>query len=396
MKPIPTIREININISSDLRSRLNLGIDYLKKTYEALALVLSAQYHLVYLYLRDIQDNIFPDTATTADQGGTLERQGMIYMNRGLFPDSIGVFKVSVIGVSGSILRENLTFKSNEDALNQGQVYILDTEYTLTGTADEIEIRSTGAGVVFNLNIGDKLTITEPVIGVDKTVIVLEVLDQPKAGETIELYRQAILNAIQLEPQGGSKSDYRQWCTDVQGVRLVYPYVEDVNTGNVSLYVEATIADSIDEVGIGQKGVPTITILEDVVDVVEQDPDITKPINERGRRPIQANLDIMPIVLVPIIITISGLNDDSLAVQDLIKTNIDAFLYKVRPFISGADLRRNKNDILYSGQVQSVVTNSLINGNYFNTLTLFVDGNEEVSYEFTLGNIPYLQTLNFV
>ena len=104
----------------------------------------------------------------------------------------------------------------------------------------------------------------------------------------------------------------------------------------------------------------------------------------------------MPIVLVPIIITISGLNDDSLAVQDLIKTNIDAFLYKVRPFISGADLRRNKNDILYSGQVQSVVTNSLINGNYFNTLTLFVDGNEEVSYEFTLGNIPYLQTLNFV
>jgi hypothetical protein len=71
-------------------------------------------------------------------------------------------------------------------------------------------------------------------------------------------------------------------------------------------------------------------------------------------------------------------------------------LYDVRPFISGADLRRNKNDILYSGQVQSVVTDSLVNGNFFNTLTLTVDGNVEVSYEFTLGSIPFLQTLNFV
>jgi len=391
MKPIPTISEINSSISSDLRSRLNLGIDYLKKTYEALSLVLSAQYHLVYLYLRDIQDNVFPDTASTSDQGGTLERQGAIYMNRGLFPASIGTFKVSVIGVAGSVLRENLTFKSNEDALNQGQVYILDTAYTLTGSTNIIEVRSTGAGVEFNLNVGDNLTITEPVIGVNKTVTVTEVLDQPKAGETIELYRQAILNAIQLEPRGGSKSDYRQWCTDAQGVRLVYPYVQDVNTGNISLFVEATIIDSTDA-----KGTPSSAILNEVRDVIEQDPDVTKPINERGRRPIQANLIVQAITLVPITITITGLNDNSQAVKDLIQANIKDYLYDVRPFISGADLRRNKNDILYSGQVQSVVTDSLINGNFFNTLTLLVNGNQVVSYEFTLGNIPYLLTLNFV
>jgi hypothetical protein len=375
---------------------LNLGVDYLKKTYEALALVLSAQCHLLYLYLRDVQDNIFPDTATTEAQGGTLERLGNIYMNRGLFPASIGSFNVSVVGVAGSVLRQNLTFKSNEDALNQGQVYILDTEYTLTGTADVIEIRSIGAGVEYNLNVGDKLTITEPVIGVDKTITVTEVLEQPKAGESVELYRQAILNAIQLEPQGGSRSDYRQWCTDAQGVRLVYPYVQDLNTGNISLFVESTIEDSLDQVGIGKKGVPTTAILEDVREVIEQDPDITKPINERGRRPMQANVIVQSINLVPVIITIGGLNDDEPAIRDLIKNNIESFLYDVRPFISGADLRRNKNDILYSGQVQSVVTDSLVNGNFFNTLTLTVDGNVEVSYEFTLGSIPYLQTLNFV
>ena len=74
MKVIPTIKEITSNITSDIISRLNLSNDYLKKAYGALALVLSAEFHLVYLYLSDIQDNVFPDKATTADQGGTLEK----------------------------------------------------------------------------------------------------------------------------------------------------------------------------------------------------------------------------------------------------------------------------------------------------------------------------------
>jgi len=390
MKPIPSIKEINTNISNDLRSKLNLSIDYLKKTLDAFALVLSAQYHLVYLYLSDIQDNIFPDKATTADQGGTLERQGMIYMNRNPFPDTVGSFKVSVTGVAGSVLRVNLTFKSNEDSLNPGQVYILDSAYTLTGTSDEIEIRSIGAGVDYNLNVADKLTITEPVIGVNKTVTVTEVLVQPKAGETTELYRSAILNAIQLEPQGGSRADYRQWCTDAQGVRLVYPYVPDVDTGDISLYVEATLVDSNDG-----KGTPTSTILSDVEDVIEQDPDTTKPINERGRRPMQANVTVLPIVLIPVDVTIKGLNVDTTAVRASINSSITDLLYNVRPFISGADLRRNKNDILYSGKVQSVVTDTLTNGNFFNLLTLYVDGNAITSYEFTLGNIPYLRNLTY-
>lgn len=391
MKPIPTIKELYADISSDLRSKLGLTIDYLKKTFEAQALVLAGFFHLAYLFLSDIQDNIFPDKATTADQGGTLERQGMIYMNRNPFPDSIGSFKLAVTGVAGSVLRVNLTFKSNEGTLNPGQLYILDSEYTLTGTDDEIEVRSIGAGVDYNLNVDDELTITEPVIGVDKTVSVLEVLEQPKAGETTELYRQAILNAIQLEPQGGSRADYRQWSTDAQGVRLVYPYVRDGGGPFVDVYVEATLVDSTDG-----KGTPSGSILTEVEEVIEMDPDVTKPLNERGRRPMQADVTVLPIVLVPVDITITGLNDGSASVQSAIRSSIIDFLNDVRPFISGADLRRNKNDTLYSGKVQSVVTEALINGNFFNVLDLYVDGNLVTSYEFTLGNIPYLRNLTFL
>lgn len=390
MKPIPSIIELQQNIVEDLKSKLNLSDDDLKKTLNAISLVLSGQMKILYLYLADIQNNIFPDTADSVDQGGTLERIGQIYLNRPPFPDAIGVFNISVNGIIGSVLREGLTFKSNEDALNPGQLFVLDSEHIMVSTTDVIEVRSLGAGTDFNLSVNDKLTITEPVIGVDKTVTVAYVTTQPTSGETEENYRDAILRAIQLEPQGGSKSDYRQWASDVQGVRLVYPYVRDTDAGIVDVYVEATLADSTDG-----KGTPTTTILNEVLAVIEQDPDLSKPINERGRRPIQANVITSAITLVPVDVTISGLNDSSQAVKDVIESALIDMLYEVRPYISGADLLRNKNNTLYSGRVQSVVTDALANGNFFNQLNLIVDGNSVVSYEFDLGNIPYLRNLTY-
>ena len=391
MKPIPSIVELQQLLADDFRNKLDLSDDDLKKTLNAFDLVISAQLKLLYLFLSDIQNNVFPDTANTEEEGGTLNRMGKIYLNRLPFPDAIGVFNISVSGIIGSTLRADLTFKSNDDALNAGQLYVLDSEHIMVTTTDVIEVRSLGAGVDFNLNVADRLTITEPVIGIDKTVVVDTVVTQPTAGETTENYRDAILKAIQLEPQGGAKSDYRQWATDAQGVRLIYPYVRDSNEGIVDIYVEATLADSIDG-----KGTPTLAILDEVEAVIEQDPDVSKPINERGRRPAQANAIPLAVELLPVDIVISGLIDSSPAVRSVIESSITEMLYDVRPFIYGADLMRNKNDILYSGKVQSVVTDSLTNGNFFNTLSLFVDGNPVVSYNFDLGNIPYLRNLTYL
>ena len=390
MKPIPSIVELQQKITEDFKSKLNLSDDDLKRTLNAFSLVLSGQMKILYLFLADIQNNIFADSADSVDQGGTLERIGQIYLNRPPFPDAIGVFSISVNGIIGSVLRESLTFKSNEDALNPGQLFVLDSEHIMVSTTDVIEVRSLGAGTDFNLSVNDKLTITEPVIGVDKTVTVTAVTTQPTAGETLENYRDAILRAIQLEPQGGSKSDYRQWASDAQGVRLVYPYVRDTDAGIVDVYVEATLPDSTDG-----KGTPTTTILNEVLAVIEQDPDLSKPINERGRRSIQANIITSAISLIPVDVTIAGLNDSSQAVKDVIESALKDMLYQVRPYISGADLLRNKNNTLYSGRVQSVVTDALANGNFFNQLTLIVDGNSVVSYEFDLGNIPYLRNLTY-
>lgn len=391
MALIPTIKEIYKNISDDLKSKLNISDDKLKKVLNALAAVLTGQLKLTYLVLGDIQKNVFPDTADTSENGGTLDRLGSIHLNRIKRPATGGKFFVSVTGVAASVLRAGLTFKSNDDSLNPGQIYVLDSAYNLTGAGDLVEVRSLGGGVEFVQEIGNSFTITEPVIGVEKLVTVSSIVELPLAAESTENYRKAILAAIQLEPQGGAKTDYRLWSADAQGVRNSYPYVKDGEAGTVQVYIEATEADSTDGYGT-----PTAQLLLDVEEVIEFDPDESKPIEERGRKPIQVTLEILPIIPNPVDVTITGLVDSSVDIQANIENNLKAYLTEIRPFVAGGDLARNKNDILYLARLQSVVTDSLGAANFFLDLTMFVNGVNQTSFIFSRENTPYLRNINFV
>lgn len=389
MRAIPNLNELKDAIANDLKQKLNLSDSNLKSVLEAMDSVLAAQFKLVYLFLSDIQNNVFPDTADIEANGGTLERLGRIYLNRNPRPATSGIFKLSVTGTAGAVLRNSLTFKSNENSKNPNQLYILDAEYILTGSSDEIEVRSLGGGIDFDLDVSDEVTITEPVIGVNSTLTVLEVIEQPLASEDIEVYRQAILDAIQLEPQGGSRTDYRIWSSDAQGVRKVYPYVKNGEAGTVQVYVESVLP------GTDGNGTPSTPLMEEVEDVIFFDPDETKPLNERGRIPIQATLEVLPIEPIPVDVEIIGLNDSSLAVRTSIENNIRAYLLNVRPYIAGADLPRSKNDILYSGRVQSVVTDVLDSSNFFTGFVMQVNGVTLNSFEFDLGFIPYLRNTTY-
>lgn len=390
MAYIPTIQELYQNIANDLKNKLNLSDDDLKKVLDAFALVIAAQFKLNYLSLSDIQNNVFPDTADSAINGGTLDRHGLIQLNRLQKPATNGVFEVSVISVVGSQLRSGLTFKSNDDSLNPGKIYILDSEEITTSNPQIIEIRSIDGGIDFGLDIGNTLTITEPVIGVEQNVSVISVIEQPLAAESEEAFRKAIIDSIQLEPQGGSKTDYRLWAADAQGVRNTYPYVKDGAAGTVQIFVEATVIDSVDS-----NGTPSQPILNEVAEVIEFDPDITKPLAERGRRPIQAIIEVLPIVINPIDVIITSLNINTVEIQNSIRENIKQYLSGVRPFVAGGDLARNKNDILYSARIQSVVTDVLDASNFFSDFLVFVNGVQQNSYLFSKENIPYLRNLVF-
>ena len=391
MRRVPTIIELELMISNELKSRLGILDDETKKNINAVSAVLAGQMKMLYLSLSDIQDNSFVDRATSVSNGGTLERIGNIHLNRNPNPATQGIFLVDVVAEEESVIRSGLTFKSNDDSLSPGNLYITESEVILEGQSDQIIIRSLGVGTNFNLNVGDVLTITEPVIGVDKEVVVSSVISTPLAAESLEDYRQDIIFNIQSEPSGGSAADYRLWSSDAQGVLQVYPYLKDGSFGIVQIYVEATVIDSIDGFGT-----PSQDLIDSAESVINFDPDETKPLNSRGRKPIQSFLEMLPVNLVAIDISITNLVEDDTSVRELIRSNLVDYLSTIRPFIAGADLPRNKSDILFSARVQSVITDSLSTSNFYDSLDLFVDGVNQISFIFDNGNIPYLRNLTFV
>lgn len=381
-----TIKELKEQIAKDFKNKLSLSEDKLKKVIEALSSVLAAEFKLSYLALNDTKRNLYPDTADLAENGGTLERLGRIYLNRDIRPATSAIYNVEVIGEAGSSLRAGLTFKSNQDSLNPGKLYILDNSYTLTGVNDIIVVRSIEGGIDYKLEVLNELTITEPVIGVDKTVVVDSLNTEPVKAETADEYRVAILNAIQLEPQGGAKADYRIWANDAAGVRNVYPYVKTGEGGTVQVYVESTEND----------GVPNSTILTEVENVIEFNPDETRPLSERGRKPIQVNLEILPINLLTVEVNITGLQNNTPEIRASIEQNLIEYLKTVRPFIDGADLLRNKNDILYAARIQGVITDVLEADNFFTDFNMLIDGVNQTSFLFSRQNIPKLLNVNYL
>jgi siroheme synthase (precorrin-2 oxidase/ferrochelatase) len=169
-------------------------------------------------------------------------------------------------------------------------------------------------------------------------------------------------------------------------VRFVYPYVKDREASTVQIFVESS----------GNAGVPSQAILDEVEEVINFDPDETKPTAQRARRPIQVNLEVVPIDPVDVEINITGLEDSSTTVRDAIELNLVEFLRNVRPFVDGSDLLRNKNDILYSAKLQGVVSDVLDPDNFFNNFSMLIDGVSQTSFIFSREKIPNLINVNYL
>lgn len=389
MQSIPSLQQLKERFYRSLQTELGLTDTELKKVDKAFSNTVAAELKLLYLFLGDIQKNVFPDTSDTFENGGTLDRQGAIWLNRQRTPATNGVYNIQFTGTENSVVRSGVTFKSNDTSLNPGKIFILENSYTLTGN-NQVEIRSLEPGLDSLLSVNDVLTITEPIEGVEQTVTVVSISENPLSEETVEDYRERILLTRILEPQGGAKTDYRLWSNDAQGVRKIYPYIKDGDSGTVEIFVEATATDSFDGFGT-----PPQSILDSVQAVCTFDPDDTIDLNQRGRKPIQAFLEVSPIVAVPVDVRINSLNEDTTEIRATIQKAIENYLFGVRPFVEGADLQRDKNDILYSVKISSIVTDSLTNSNFYESLDMFVNGNIQNSFIFSRADIPYLRNLTF-
>lgn len=386
---IPSIDELYNQILNDLASEFNIDVTELGKSYLADAKVQAGMLYTLYLALSGVQKNTFYDLA----QEDQLIRYGEIILGRKPAPAEAGEYEVSVIGQIGATITAGTQFRANDDTLAAGNLFVVDSDFVLSASPDSLPIRALTPGTDAALLIADKLTSTAPIVNVNSEVEVSAITKQAVEAEDIASYRADVILAAQIEPQGGSPGDYRLWASDVPEVRNTYVYAEPGNGGNVLIYVESTIENTAPgEVD----GVPTQATIDEVYkndNNIETGAIVINPITAKGRKPVGVfEVTILPVDPNPVNLVFTGLSDESIVPQ--IRTAIDQLLYDIRPFVAGADLLKNKKDILTIGQVIAAVISVIANtGITYTNLTIEVNAVAVNEYQFLLGNYPYLNII---
>jgi uncharacterized phage protein gp47/JayE len=391
MITIPTLTELKTAILADLTTAYGSPIPTFGKSFlRAIAYVQAGRLKLYYMAIASLQKNIFVDTADPESLGGTLERFGRVKLNRDPFPAKSGQYRIQVVGPIGSVIPASMTFKSNDDSLSPGYLFINDNSYVMVSNPDSFVVRALTPGIESKLQPSDGLTSTSPILNVNSMAVVLSEETAPLAAEDIEDYRTKAIEAYRLEPQGGAAGDYRLWALDAQGVKQTYPYAKSGFPAEVNLYVEANAVDSTDG-----KGTPSPTILAAVEAVVELDPDTTKDINDRGRRPIDEIIHYLPIIPRDIDIKVTGFVGLTAAIQSLIQGAISDSLASVRPFVAGAEVLTNKNDIYSTNAIISTII-SVVPGAVFSAVELKVGGLVVSTFTFQNGDLPYFNSISYI
>lgn len=388
MKAIPTTEELYNLAVADIEHEFDVTVPTEGKNFwRALATVLAAAYRRQYVALGQVQKNIFIDSADPESMGGTLDRFGRVKLGRSPFAATQGLYTVQVTGDVSSVIPAGAIAVSDDDSQSPGYSFILDSPHTMASTTDTITLRCLHAGTEALLQVGDTLTFTQPINNVDESAEVTAVSSTPQAAENIEVYRAAGLLSYRLEPQGGAASDYRIWASDAQGVVASYPYAKDGEPWVIELYVEG-------DPDTYTNGVPDSGLLDDVADVVDLDPDTTLPLSERGRRPLQVEMDVKAVDALAVAITITGLVDSTAAKQATIESAMEELMGNVRPFIAGADVAADRNDTLSLNSIITAIQTALP-GQEFTSVSMTVDAVSQTSYEFDNGEIPYLDSVTF-
>jgi uncharacterized phage protein gp47/JayE len=389
MIKLPTLKQIYTSLVNGFETGFGISILLLigKNFLRTLAATMAAEFKLFYLVIGFLQKNFAPDTADSELEGGTLERFGRISLGRNPYPATAGQYQVIVTGTPGAVIKASTTFKSDDSSVSPGYLFILDNEFTLTNASEYITLRALTPGVEAKLDLSNTLSATAPIILVNKTATVYTQVVEPRAAESIEAYRQAILNSYRLETQGGSAADYRLWSQDAQGVKQVYPFAKSGFASEVDVFVEATPTDSTDG-----KGTPSTALLNTVRDVIEFNPDITLTLAERGRRPANAVVNVVAVSVKNVTITIKGFVDPTAEKSAVIQSALSDLVNNIRPFVAAADVLENKNDILDVNRIISTIQLQ-IPGAQFTGIDMVIAGIPATTKTLVNGDITFLNTV---
>ena len=392
----PTTDQINDNIVAQLEASLNQAVPLLPKSFlRVLSKALAGVFVFLYKYAGFMFLQMFVRTASYAE----TEINGAAVNPLLEWGRLIGVGDRAA-AVQAELLID-ITVESQGGTLpagtqlvgpGNGVTYVTLASVALNAATVQAVARAVsdqtgggGSGTVANLEPGAVLGFANPLaaVGRDATVVSQSVTGaQP---ESVEAYRQRVVDRFQKLPQGGAYADYEQWGEQPAGILNVYPYTSNF-PGQVDLYVEATVASSGNA-----DGIPTPAQLQATLDSVE--------LNENGlasRRPANALVNAFPITRAGFDIRVASLEVSDLAeVRAQIEAALADYFASREPFIVGLSVPPRKDRVTNSavgGVVEGIVSAS---GGVFAGVTMEKSGVVVPVYSLGAGEKSKVKSVSY-
>lgn len=364
-----SIESVNDLIVSGLETELNTKFRLLPKSFvRVLAKVLSAVFISLYRQQAWIFLQMFVETSSFDE----IEVLGKRIRPLVLWGDLVG------IGTPGTATQFEGKIKIKSTKLNtyimQGTqfvnpatniIYLAVDSVLLRDSEMIIKVRSAESGTVANLNIGDELKTTSPLVNIERSAVCTEVTTEAVDDEDEATYRNRVISRWRVQPQGGALNDYRKWSSEVPGVLQTYIYKDDNSASGVLIYVVAN----------NESRIPASDLLVKVGEYCSFD-----PVTGEGRKPITATLDpdndgsyknIRPCSILEFDVYVNGYSGSELSsFCQSVKSNLTVYLKQREPFVRGLSVDDNRVDRISEVNISGIV-NDIAEG-----LNGFFDGVE--------------------
>lgn len=227
----PSYATILQAILDDYKNRVD-GADVSADTeiYRRAAVTAGAIWALSY-GLRYVENQIFPDTADTAN----LERHAALYgyTRKAAQPATDG--EITLTGTNSTVVSAGLSL-----AHADGTTYTTTTGGTILGGQLIVSAEADEGGLATNKSSGVALTVQSPPSGVDAVATISTAFTDGTADETDAQLLARLLQRIRQGNAGGTASDYELWALEVDGVieACCLPLRRGVGTVSVAVFAD--------------------------------------------------------------------------------------------------------------------------------------------------------------
>ena len=236
----PTREELLARIRADFLAYMAGSDPFLPQTVEGvLSLVLTELARDEHEHLKWLADQLLPDRS---EEDGVARWAALFKVTRKAAAPAKG--NVTFTGTNGTLVPAATQLQNSDGSVT----YLTDVDATISGGSATVAVTAEDAGTAGNLAQGAQVNLVTPIAGVNSAATVASGgLSGGIVQESLEEWRERVLQRIQNPPGVGLASDYERWALEVATVKKVWVYPLMGGLGSVGVYfiVEGTGAAQI-------------------------------------------------------------------------------------------------------------------------------------------------------